>query len=408
MKYPMSVVKLKASLARYRAVRGLSSLTLLARPIGDRVHLWPPFGPEDDAELSKSRQSCSYYLHNLNIAVCYFRRGKNGLTRHLLDVAHDTVMDAGRMDQRAVVVELKRAKYCAVWNYKARPCALSLSPHLYIVVNTEGNHLGCQDWLRLVSNIYRARFPLKARRAEFPTELVSCAVVGSGPSSECFVEERRQWDGWITANFQVCDERIWQGSNPVAICIADPACFSPSPSFSALRARLFECVLSTSAVLVTFNEYAPFIELNFPEEIKRRCHYVQSLGQDSYRLTTRFRAKDLTVTRYGNVLTDLMLPLAASLSRKITLYGCDGMPPGAKRMPKSASTDKYDVEYLQAHPELLDHYQDYIDKMNIYTGFVIDECRAQGAEITLRCRSWNSGLSGLPVCAEAGAVLIKA
>jgi len=402
MKYPMSVVKLKASLARYRAIRGLSSLLLLGRPTSDRVYLWPPFGPEDGGELNESRQSCLHYLHNLDIVVCYFRRDQDGLTRHLFDVAHDTNMETGRTDQRSMEVELKRAKYCAVWKYGTRPRAQSLTPHLYIVVNTEGGHFGSQDWLRLVSNLYRTRFPLKARRVEFPTELGSCAILGSGPSVERFVEERGQWDGWIGANFLVCDERIWQGCNPIAICLADPMCFSPLPAFHAMRTRLFQRVLSTHAALVTFNEYAPFIELNFPENIKRRCHYVQSLGQDSYRLTTRFRAKDLTVTRYGNVLTDLMLPLAASLSRKITLYGCDGMPPGAMRMPKSASMDEYDIAILEKFPKLLEGFQAYIDNVSVYTGFVVDECRTHGLEITLRCRSWNSGLSSLPVWAETG------
>lgn len=399
----LSALRWKASLVRYRVLRQAASLRLVLRPVHDCVYMWPPFGPEDQRDLQNIESESLHYLHSLEMRVCYFLRNEQGLTRNIFSMKEGRVISDCRTNENIVRAELRQARYCALWKCKHRPRAGSLRPHIYVVVNTEWGTLGSRDWLRLVSDIYLSQHSIPARAHESLRSLESCAILGTGPSVDRFIAECERWDGWIGANFLVCDERIVGIGRPVAYCIADPGCFAPTAQFRHLRERLFQFLRNTPAVFVTLMDYAPFIELNFPEEIKAKCYYTKCLGLDTYRLTTRFRADRLTVTGYGNVLTDLMLPLAACVSRKIVLYGCDGVPPGAHRYAQSPQLGKYTEAFIADNPEGFDDNSKWVDKFGRSTGYVVEECIKQGVEIVLRCPSWNAGLRGLPVMEEEAA-----
>lgn len=323
-----------------------------------------------------------------------------GISRKLQSIAKDCIVSECRTDEATVHAELKQARYQVHWRYKIRPRASSLRREIYLVTNTADGHLGSRDWLRLASDIYLSGRSLPERVRSSPPNVAACAVLGSGPSLDRFIAESHCCDGWIGANFVICDERIRGIGKPIAYCLADPECFAPAEQFTLLRERLLELLRDTSAVLFTFTTFAPFIELNFPEEIKAKCHYVKRLGLDTYRFNTCFSVDGLSVTGYGNVLTDLMLPVATCLSRTIILYGCDGMPPGATRLPKSLKLDKFDLDYIAANPESLTRYAKYVERFSKYTAYVVRECVSYGAKIILRCPSWNTGLSRLPVLAE--------
>jgi hypothetical protein len=98
-----------------------------------------------------------------------------------------------------------------------------------------------------------------------------------------------------------------------------------------------------------------------------------------------------------------MLPLATCVSRKIILYGCDGMPPGTVRFSKSPAMGKYDDAYFADNPEAFNNFSEYVCKFGKYTGYVVEKCMKQGVEIVLRCPSWNAGLRSLPVIGERAA-----
>jgi len=336
----------KINLLRYRVLRQAASLRMVLRPVRDRVYIWPPFCLEDQKNLEKVQSDYLYYLNNTDICVCYFMRDEHGLTRNIFSVEDGRVIGKFKTTEKEARAELRRARYYALWKYSNRPKAGSLRPHIYyIVVDKEGKYIEPGDWLRLVSDIYLSQHSIPARVHESLKFVESCAILGSGPSVDYFISESDRWDGWIGANFLVCDERLSGINRPLAYCIADPECFGPLAEYRQLRERLFQFLRDTPAVFFTIATYAPFIELNFPEEIKKKCYYAKRLGHDTYRFTSRFRADSLTVTGYGNVLTDLMLPLATCVSRKIILYGCDGMPPGTVRFSKSPAMGKYDDAY---------------------------------------------------------------
>lgn len=400
----LSALRWKVTLVRYRVLRQAASLRMVLRPVRDRVYIWPPFCLDDLKYLEKVQSDFLHYLNNIDICVCYFMRDENGLTRNIFSMEEGRVISDIKTNEDEALAELRRGRYYALWRSEHRPSIRSLRPHVYyIVIDKEGKYIEPGDWLRLVSDIYLSQQSIPARVHESLKFVESCAILGSGPSVDHFISESDRWDGWIGANFLVCDERFSGINRPLAYCIGDPEFFGPIAEYRQFRERLFQFLRDTPAVFFTFADYAPFVELNFPEEIKTKCHYAKRLGHDTYRFTTRFRADRLTVTGYGNVLTDLMLPLATCVSRKIILYGCDGMPPGTVRFSKFPAMKKYDDALFADNPEAFNNFSEYVSKFGKYTEYVVKECMKQGVEIVLRCPSWNAGLRSLPVMEERAA-----
>jgi len=392
--------KWKGSLLRYRLVRQSAAIRLALRRVNDRVYLWPPFGPTDEANLARVKVELSHYLSGFEKKVLYFGRKEDRLAVHEYGLTASTVAATPEISSREAKIELRRARYCLLWRSDRVPRAISLNPHVYHVGQRVGSADVC-EWLRLVSDIYLAERSRPVRAASLPTNLRSCAVLGSGPSVEHFFDEGDRWEGWIGCNFLVCDDRIIRTGKPVAYCTADPAFYSPAETFRVWRKRLFQFLRETPCVYVTLADFAPFIELNFPEDIKAKCHYVKTLGHDSYRATTSFRNCDFTVTPYGNVLTDLMLPVATCVSRRIGLYGCDGQPPGATDLPKSPRMHECDESCWNELPHArFGDPSNYMDTFGLYTSFVVAQCRKHGSEFALRAPSWNTGLRGVPLLSE--------
>lgn len=397
-KYIRDAWEWKISLLRYRAFRQVAELRLILRTIRDKVYIWPPFEPTDEEQLTSLRSGTMHYLRALDVDVRFFRKNDHDFSCMQFTPANglgeDSIVGTGAECEN----ELKQARYCLLWKYRLPIRLGSLHPHLYFVAQGETYVGGVNEWLRLVSDIFLSERSLPVRAADFPRNLASCAVLGSGPSFDRFFCEHDRWDGWIGCNFVLCDERIDAATHAIAYCAADPFLFSAVPSFTSLRERTFDFLRRNSAVYVTLQDFAPFVELYFPSDILPRCHYVRSLGHDTYWPTTCFEVRKLTVTPYGNVLTDLMLPLAASVSPRIVLYGCDGRPPGHRSLPKSTQMQQCDEKMNVDAPEIMANIpDDYIDKFSLYTAFVASECQRHGAEIFLRAESWNKGLSGLPI-----------
>jgi len=403
--YYLAVWKWKLALLRYRAFRQAALLGAAFRPVQDHVYLWPAFAASDETELEAVETKIVHYLHNLDIYVVYFRHQGGELARYCYNPAERRVVGRSITSDTAAWRELQRARYCALWQYHSRPRAKSLKPWLYFVA--EGPECyGTTDWLQLVTDIYLSRHPFPNRAVRFPeTSVSSCAILGTGPSVDYFMSESDRWDAWIGANDLVCDERIWGRGRPFALCVIDPYFFSPTQCWKPMWDGAFRLLRDTPAVLVTSRDFAAYVELNFPDDIKRKCYYVTTLGHDTYRITTRFSLASLTVTPFGNVLTDLILPLAASISRRVILYGCDGRPPGATYLPKSLGLQEYDDAWRDEACMQVDegYYSRCIDMFSLYTRFVVDKCRSQGVYLSVRVPSWNTGLSHLPLYVPEGA-----
>jgi hypothetical protein len=391
----------KTALLRYRVLRQAASLRLLLKPLRDCVYLWPPFEDANTSELEDLQAKCLHYLNNVNVCIVWFQKTKNGLKQCRYSIMDRRVAEQCDIDSAAATRDIGRARYCVLWQYQGCPSGGSLTPHLYHVA--EGREFtGITDWFRLLADIYHSDRSIPQRNISLPhLPIASCAVLGSGPSLDHFLAESNCWDGWIAANRLICDERIRRSGRPIAYCVIDPYVFGFGDSFKSMWDAAFKLLRETPAFFVTGFDYAPFVELNFPEDIKAKCIYAKTLGHDSYRTSTNFSLSNLMVTPYGNVLSDLMLPLATSLSQKVILYGCDGAPPDAlgSDFPKSKQCQIYYDQSPEALPEYLDenHFRNYFSTLNMYTSYVVNECQKHGTAIALRRPSWNTGLSQLPV-----------
>lgn len=391
--------KRKLALLRYWVLRRVGSLRALFRPASECIYVWPPFDDGERTELEQLRLKLVHYLKNVDIEVFYFQRNQDSLLRCQYSPRKSNVLDRRVTADAVASREMARARYCLLWRHEGRPRGGSLTPERYYVSESP-LCAGVTDWHRLVSDIYFSRYPLPQRTVRFPESPVdSCAVLGTGPSLDHFFSESNHFGAWIGANGLGFDERIQRIRNPFAFCIIDPYYFIPSPSVQALWQNVFELIRTTPAVFVTTLDFAGYIELNFPQDITQKCFYVRTLGRNTWRTKTNFSLRRLTVTPYGNVLTDVMLPLATSISRHLVLYGCDGVPPGASTFPKAGTVQKCEDVQTQecdaVHNEV--QYRAYLDTFSAYTKFVVEECKNQGVDIELRCPSWNPGLSDLPV-----------
>lgn len=396
----------KMRLLLYYLVRRLASVYMYSRRESDRIYVWPPFDDFTEKEqLFHLHKNLHHFLGNVSISVEYYLRSSSGLKKCLLNLpSHSTVLEEF-IAEPTVRRNLREARYCLIWRRDGRAHRTSTTPYLYVIENSPENS-GVNEWIRLVTDVYRSRVSIPKRIVPFPDYPVkSCAVLGSGPSAEDFEAESDQWDAWIGANSVICNEKIRHSGKPFALCLLDPLYFAPLSSMDAFWQNAFDLLRETPAVLITTLDYAAFIELNFPDEIKKKCHYVKTVGHDTPNFLTRDNLQDLIITPYGNVLNDLMLPVAASISRSIMLYGCDGQAPGEESgyLPKAASLQSHETavwEEVGSGFHDTRTYKQYLSSQNLFTRYLVSDCIRKGVKIALRRPSWNTGLQGLPVLDE--------
>lgn len=392
------------SLARFYLVRCLASLYLPTKTVKDRICVWPPYNEDLDADdLSTLLANAKHYLNGLHAPLELFLQRKDGLVLCSSQPPYASVVRHQSIAPEAAQKGLARARFSVFWQMGDMRWGSSYRPYIYNIERGAGRY-DVNEWLRLTKDLYFERYTLQKNRVLFPQYPVnSCAVLGTGPSYEHFLDESHLFDAWIGANSIVCDERVRRLGHPFAVCMLDPYLFAPLDSMRPTIEGMFALLRETPAVLITVNDFAPFIELNFPEDVKRKCHYLSTMGHDGITIGLSDDLRNLMVTPYGNVLTDLMLPVAAAISRKIVVYGCDGKKPGPGCFFEKGETIlKVDNTQNEDLASVIDHgtYDNYIYMHNIFTRYVVDQCLGMGRDITLRRHSWNAGLKHLTVASN--------
>jgi len=389
------------TLARYHLVRRLASLYLATKTVKDRVFAWPPYREERDREgIDSLLANARHYLKGLDATLEFFLETGDGVVRCSSHPPYDRVVRQEKIGAEAAKRSLCRARFCTVWRLDGMRWGSSYRPYLYNIERGVGRY-DANEWLRLTTDLYLASHEFPAHQAPLPAHPVnSCAVLGTGPSYEQFLNEADRYDAWIGANSVACDERVRQLGRPFAICMLDPHILSPLDSMLPTLEGVFALLRETPAVLITIRDFAAFIELNFPADLKRKCHYLPALGHDGISFGLADDLNRLMVTPYGNVLTDLMLPVAASISRKVVVYGCDGKKPGSEGFfDKGGVVSKVDDKQNEQLANVIDHstYDYYVQMHNIFTRYVVDQCLGKGVDISVRRPSWNAGLQHLTV-----------
>lgn len=393
---------LKAQLIRYNLLYKLTSQLSLLRSYRASAVIWPIFDESTDQEhLHSLIQKVEYYLRGATIGAEYFLRSGSKMNRVVYDQLRNQWQQAATVLPADAIHRYESARYLLVWKTQKKTPGASIFPHRYIIEEGPGKH-AVNEWLRLITDTYhRSDKGVRLNSSIQHTKLfTTCAVLGSGPSLELFYSEYERWHTWIAAASVVGSDRIFSCGHPFALCLIDPYYLTPNESLQTLLRRIILFIRQTSSLLITTLDFRAFIETHLPVDIQDKCKYIRTLGHHGFYPKTKLDINDLYVTPYGNVLTDLLLPVGASVSKTLILYGCDGRPNGVPgNFPKAAALQDSERAISQdlSTTFTADYYDPYIKRNARYTHYVARECMSKGVKIMLRCPTWNQGLQDLPV-----------
>ncbi|MBC6406178.1 MAG: hypothetical protein GDA41_10760 [Rhodospirillales bacterium] len=149
-------------------------------------------------------------------------------------------------------------------------------------------------------------------------------VFGTGPS----LEEARRYDysdgHTIVCNSIVKNTPLLDKLNPIALMAGDPIFHAgPSTYASAFRKHLIDSMQDRDFhVFVPWRDYAIYLTY-LPKDLHERIIGVPLQVGDAYNLNIE---KKFAVLALPNVLTLLLLPIAATFFDHVGISGCDGRP----------------------------------------------------------------------------------
>lgn len=149
-------------------------------------------------------------------------------------------------------------------------------------------------------------------------------IFGTGPSLKKALTEDYQFEGSLTiaCNSMVNNKPLLKKLKPKIFVAADPIFHAGCSSYAEkFRSKLIKALDKYDAYFITvFRDYKIFIE-NLPAKYRERIIGIpfENLDKPNLDLLNNFKVKS-----YPNVLTLLLLPLAATFSKRIEIMGCDG------------------------------------------------------------------------------------
>lgn len=163
-------------------------------------------------------------------------------------------------------------------------------------------------------------------------------VVATGPSAQLVTPEAVTSGFRITCNSAVRDHDLIAQLAPQVIAFGDPVFhYGPSRYAAAFRRDLRWALESTDAVFLTTQYYCEPLLAHMPE-IRERLAVMPMIGRERWRWPT---TDDPSHRITGNVLTNLMLPVALALSDDVVVAGCDGRNPSEQYYWKHNASTQY-------------------------------------------------------------------
>lgn len=222
-------------------------------------------------------------------------------------------------------------------------------------------------------------------------------VFGTGPTLSSFVESHDFSDGLcIIANSMVKNEFFLDKLMPVAIAAGDPI-FHAGPSSYAgeFRRSLIGALEKTGAYF-----FCPLRDMSIYQGILP-FHLQEKLIGLPFSRTRRPEAslvEDFSVQPHANVLTLLLLPLAATIAKEITVAGCDGRPLTQDSYfwshDKSAQFNLQMDDIKHAHPAFFAiDYNDYYEEHCENTEKTIASIEKRGGRVVSATESFIPALS---------------
>jgi len=208
-----------------------------------------------------------------------------------------------------------------------------------------------QDWFQLAEKACAAPGlpgPTESvsRLARLRRQGATAFVLATGPSAKLIdpVEAREQAEIRITCNSAVRDRDLLAALQPQVIAFGDPVFhFGPSRYAAAFRSDLRRAIDETDALFATTTAFSRPLLAHMPEIAERLIALPMEPGG-----TWRWPSlEDPSIRQSGNVLTNLMLPIAFMLADHVEIAGCDGRNPDEDYFWKHNPSTQYADDLMQ-------------------------------------------------------------
>lgn len=166
----------------------------------------------------------------------------------------------------------------------------------------------------------RRRF--KSWRRELDT-FQEAWILATGPSVEKYTKYEFENRFTVVCNSVVLNTQLLKKVRPNAVAFADPIFhFGVSRYASEFRAQMARAALEYDLKIIIPFKYYPLFIARYPELRERTIGIPMEKGIPfNLDLGAQFRVRTT-----ANILTLLLLPVAATFARNIRLLGCDGRP----------------------------------------------------------------------------------
>ena len=153
-------------------------------------------------------------------------------------------------------------------------------------------------------------------------------LIATGPSARAALDLDLSKGIRIVCNTVILDDELMEHARPDIVTFADPIFhFGPSTYAHSFQRALRRKAAEYDFAIVTVERYASLLKARMPE-LEERIVGVR-LGAPSWTQNLNL-LRHLAVRPYPNILTMLMLPLAATFAREIHMIGFDGRAHDAK------------------------------------------------------------------------------
>jgi hypothetical protein len=172
-----------------------------------------------------------------------------------------------------------------------------------------------------LSSVYSQRF--KQLKSEIGS-VKNSFVYGTGPSLNTKIQYTHTQNLHIACNSMIANIDLMNKLKPQIIVAADPVFhFGCSQYAGIFRQKLTEAMDKYGSWFITVGHARlNLFSKNLPEKYAKKCIALQP-DNTSHNIIYKFD-ESLTVTITSNILTLLMLPIAAFFSDHINIVGCEG------------------------------------------------------------------------------------
>jgi hypothetical protein len=192
---------------------------------------------------------------------------------------------------------------------------------------------------------------------------VPALALGTGPSLSELEDRDFSEHPVVVCNSIVKNEALLEQLEPAVVCFADPVFhFGPSEYAARFRDDLLRVVKRHDCFVVTRRDSCGILLRHHPELSERLIGLDTNAGQWSVPTSDR-----MSVRSTANILTLFMVPVAAALSDRIAIGGCDGRKPDEDYFWEHNSSVQYEglmKTVFETHPSFFRDrvYTDYYDQ----------------------------------------------